>query len=192
MLYALLEKAINHILKSDPDTEARLGKLQGKVVKVTFTDWQIDSYLLIQPQGVRLTGAYEGLVDTTIRGDTLGLLRMGWGIEVTGDLDLGEKIRDILRKVDIDGEEYLSRFVGDATAHAVAWRAKRSVEVGKQAWRGLRENIREFCEVEAQYLPSRGQVENFYHDVAHLRDDVDRAAARVERIAARYVKEDGN
>lgn len=198
MLYKILEKAVNRILKLDPDTLNRLGKLQGKVVKITFTDWQLDCYILIQEQGVALTNHYQGMVDTTIRGKLAGLVRVSrsgangpalfeQGIEVVGDPELGEKIRDILRQVDLDGEEYLSQFIGDAAAHEIVWRAKRAFSLGKKTFNELSENIREFCQVEAQYLPARAQVENFYSQVTRLRDDVERAAARLQRLQQRII-----
>lgn len=196
MLYTVLEKAINGVLQWDPDTLNRLGTLRGKVVKISLTDWQMDCYILLQEQGVRLTGQYTGLADTIIRGKLSGLIQVGrsgaagvalfdHGVEVSGDAELGEKIRDILRKVDLDGEECLSKLVGDTAAHAISWRAKRALEIGKRAWRGLAENVREYCQIEAGYLPNRAQVETFYRQIAHLRDDVDRAAARIERIKSR-------
>ena len=196
MLYVILEKAINHLLKLDPDTLSRLNKLQGRVVKVTVTDWRMDCYILIQEQGVRLTGDWPGLVDTTISGKLAGLIRVGYsgasgptlfdqGIEITGDTDLGETIRDILRRVDIDGEEYLSRFLGDAAAHEITWRTKRVVDFGLQTCRGISENIREFCQDEAQYLPTRAQVEDFYQRIARLREDVDRASALMSRLESK-------
>ncbi len=193
MLYVILEKAINHLLKLDPDTLHRLNKLEGRVVKVTVTDWQMDCYILIQEQGVRLTGDWQGLVDTTISGKLAGLIRVGYsrasgptlfdqGIEITGDVDLGETIRDILHRTDIDGEEYLSRFLGDAAAHEITWRAKKVVDFGLQTCRGISENIREFCQDEAQYLPTRAQVEDFYRQIAGLRERVDRAGALMLRL----------
>ena len=196
MLYIILEKAINHLLKLDPDTLHRLNKLQGRVVKVTVTDWQMDCYILIQEQGVRLTGDWSGLVDTTISGKLAGLIRVGYsgasgpalfnqGIEITGDTDLGETIRDILRRTDIDGEEYLSRFLGDTAAHEITWRAKKVVDFGLQTCRGIGENIREFCQIEAQYLPTRTQVEDFYKQIARLREDVDRASAMMSRLESK-------
>jgi ubiquinone biosynthesis accessory factor UbiJ len=199
LIYIILEKAINRVLQLDPETLNRLQPLQGKVVKITFTDWQLDCFILIQDRGVKITGDYSGMVDTTIRGKLIGLIRAArtggsgpalfeQGIEVVGDAELGEKIRDILRRVDLDGEEYLSRIVGDTAAHEIVWRTKRAIELGKQTWRGLSENIREFSQTEAQYLPSPAQVENLYSQISRLRDDVDRAALRVERLINKKVK----
>lgn len=196
MLYSVLEKALNRILQSDSETLDRLAKLQGKIVKISFTDWSLDCFIFIEARGVHLTGQHPGpvAVDTTIRGKLAGLIRVGCsgasgaalfdqGIEVVGDAELGEKIRDILRQIDIDPEELLSHYIGDAAAHQVTWRAKRAFELGKQTWQELCENVREFCQIEAQYLPTRTQAENFYAQVAHLRDGVDRAAARLDRLA---------
>jgi ubiquinone biosynthesis accessory factor UbiJ len=193
MLYLILEKAINHLLTSDPDTVQRLRALSGKVVKISVTDWQMDCYCLLEQGNMRLVRDYSGLVDTTIRGKLTGLVRLGLskasgptlfdeGIEVIGDADLGEKIRDILRRVDLDGEEYLSRWVGDVPAHELSWRIKHVVESGKGVLRKLRQNVCEFLQIEGQYLPTRSQVEHFYRQVAHLRDDVERAAQRLARL----------
>jgi len=199
MFYLALEKAINHILRFDPDTLHRLEKLEGKVIKLSLTDWRLDCYLFIYPSEVRISQHYQGLADTVIRGKLFGLVRAGLagasgpalfdqGVEVEGDTELGEQIRDILRRVDLDTEEYLSRFVGDVAAHEIVWRSKRALKLGKQTWHELRENIREFCQVEAQYLPTRTQVEDFYGQVARLRDDVDRAKARLERLKSKIHK----
>lgn len=200
MLYLILEKAINRVLQWDPETQNRLSHLAGKVVKVSFTDWKMDCFILIQSGSVKITGNYSGLVNTTICGKLSGMVQAArsgasgpvlfeQGIEIQGDTELGEKIRDILRQVNLDGEEYLSRVVGDAAAHEIVWRTKRAIELGKQAWRGLGENVREFSQLEAQYLPTRAQVENLYQEISHLRDDVDRAASRVERLAKKKGKQ---
>ncbi len=196
MISPLLEKAINYILKSDPETLARLSLLEGKVVKISFIDWKLDSFLVIKEQGVQLLSSYSGNVDTTIRGKLAGLIKVSrsgasgpalfdQGIEISGDVELGEKIRDILRRIDLDPEEQMSHYIGDIAAHEVTWRTKRAIELGKQTWLDLRENFREFCQIEAQYLPARHQAEEFYTEVSRLRDDVDRAAARLDRLKSK-------
>ena len=43
-------------------------------------------------------------------------------------------------------------------------------------------NIREYLQEESRELPSRYEVERFTADVNALRDDVERLAARVQRL----------
>ncbi len=193
-----LETAINQALKLDPDTAARLANLQGKVIKITLTDWQKDVFLLPGAHGLKLLNEYVGNVDTTICGTSQGIIRVACagasgtalfdqGIVIIGDTELGEKIRDILRKVDLDWEGFLSRFVGDSISHEIAWRTKKAVKFGQETLGKLGEHVREFCQLEGQYLPKIERVESFYQDVAHVRDDVDRAAARLDRLEQRIL-----
>lgn len=195
-IYKGLEKALNQALKLDPDTKARLMDLQGKVIKISLTDLQLDCYLLPAESEIKLLAEYAGNIDTTICGTSVGLAKVAYsgasgsvlfdqGIVIIGDIELGEKIRDILKKVDLDWEEYLSRYVGDSLTHEISWRGKRALEFGKQTFQAFSHQILEFCQTEAQYLPKQQRVEAFYQDIAHLRDDVDRAAVRLDQIAQR-------
>ncbi|MBS0351910.1 MAG: hypothetical protein JSR33_12170, partial [Proteobacteria bacterium] len=93
-----------------------------------------------------------------------------------------EQIRDILKRVDLDPEAHLARYVGDVAAHEITWRTKKLVAMGKRSWRGLLENVREYSQEEVQLLPSRDQAEEFYSRLAVLRDDVERAQQRIFRL----------
>ncbi len=199
MLLPLISRTMNYILQLDPDTWQRLARLQGKVVKIHFIDLNMDCFVHIREHGLELTQTFEGLADTYIRGKLLSLVRVGFsgasgpilfqeGIEILGDTELGEKIRDILRKVDIDGEEYFSRYLGDSLAHELTWRTKKIFALGKQTLNTLGENIRDYYITEAGYLPQRGEVEDFYKKIAVLREDVDRATARFERVIRHHDK----
>ena len=44
------------------------------------------------------------------------------------------------------------------------------------------QNIREYLQEEAREVPSRSEVESFGDDVNTLRDDVERLAAKVQRL----------
>lgn len=191
-----LEKTLNQSLKLDPDTRQRLISLRGKVIQVSLTDLQQDFYLLPSETGVQVLGEYSGPIDTTICGTVLGLAKAACsggsgtvlfdqGITIIGDIELGEKIRDILQKVDLDWEEYLSRYVGDSISHEITWRTKEVINFGRQTFQSLGNQILEFCQTEAKCLPSRTKVETFYQNIAHLRNDVDRAAARLDQLEAK-------
>lgn len=193
MLAAALEKALNYVLTLDPDTLSRLNKLQGKVVKLNISDWNLECFVVVRENSLGIMTHYAGLPDASISGKFMGLVQVGrqrasgpalfeQGIKIDGDLELGEQIRDIIRHLDLDLEEYLSRFVGDIAAHEIIWRGKSFLEFGKKTWQSLTENVREFCQIEASYAPSRRQAEQFYRDISELRNDVERAAVRLARL----------
>ena len=61
MFYSALEQALNGLLKLDPDTQQRLSQLEGKVIKISLTDWKMDFFVILKAQGVHLVGNYQGL-----------------------------------------------------------------------------------------------------------------------------------
>ncbi len=171
----------------------RLSQLQGRVVKISLSDWQIDLYVLFQNQRIQLRPNYSGEVDTVMEGTMRGLFSVSLarasgsslfeqGIKISGDTELGEKIRDIFQQVNLDWEDFLSRYLGDTVSHQIMWRVKRALGIGQKTFRNLEEHIRDYCIMKWQYLPSRAQVETFYHDIAVLRNDVDRVEARLNRL----------
>ncbi|MBS0351369.1 MAG: SCP2 sterol-binding domain-containing protein, partial [Proteobacteria bacterium] len=105
MFYSLLEKAINHVLEQDPDTAYHLEALDGKVVKIHLTDWHIDCFIRVEQKKLRLFKDFPGQADTLIQGTTTGMVKAACsgvsgaalfeqGIQIEGDIQLGEQIRD--------------------------------------------------------------------------------------------------
>ena len=87
--------------------------------------------------------------------------------------------------VDIDWEEHLSRLVGDVVAHEVGGAARAARAFGRRAGRTAEQNLREYLQEEARLLPTRYELKELLDAVDVLRDDVERLAARVERLRRR-------
>ena len=103
--------------------------------------------------------------------------------ELRGDLHTAEQFALLLRLARPDLEGELARWIGDVPAHAVGEAAR-----GVRTWLGqavaaLRMNTAEYLQEESRALPAALEAQAFYGDVERLRDDVERAAARVERLA---------
>ena len=194
-----LEKAINAYLKLDPESLTRLAKLEGKAIKVDITDWKTSFFVLPHADGIEISKDHAEQADTTISGTLFNLFKTGCAkgentalfkhsIEISGDTDVGESIRDVMAKIDIDWEEHLSKVVGDVIAHKVGVCIQRTRRLGRQSVETIRDNIKEYLQQESQQVPSREQVEKYIEDVSTLQNDVDRAEARLERLAARNKK----
>ncbi len=188
-----METAINSYLNLDPFTIKRLSLLQDKVIKIELTDWEMQFFVHPDEHGIQLLAEQAGTVDTTISGSLNGLIRASQQggsssalfenrIDVTGDVQAGEAMRDVMQKLDIDWEEHLSRLVGDTLAHTITTKVADLIKHGKQITGALRENINEHIHEEAQLFPSCAQVEEHYQQINTLRDDVDRAQARMQRL----------
>ena len=105
-------------------------------------------------------------------------------ISIGGDTKTGEAIRDVLKHIDIDWEEQLSKVVGDTIAHPIASTFQKIVRFAKRGVKSLGGNVSEYLHYESKQLPPKNAVEHFIEEVAKVRDDVDRMDARVQRLQA--------
>ena len=194
-----LEKAINTYLGLDPDTVTRLAVLEGKVIKIVLTDLQIHFFILPKKNGIQLVADYSQPPHTTISGTSVGLFKASCAqisnsalfknaIYIDGDTALGESMRHLLTHIDIDWEEQLSHIVGDAVAHQVGVGFRHTIDMGRYTAKTIRDNVREYLQEESQCTPTRAEVESFLHNVSTLRNDVDRAEARLKRMLAKRNK----
>ncbi len=187
-----LEQALNAALALDPKTLERLRRLQGRVIAIELQGTGIR--LLLQPEqnGLRLMGHYDGIVDTTLRGAPFALLRMSTGrtgegmfkggVEIDGDVELGQQIQRVFEKLDVDWEEHLSRLTGDIIAHQIGNSVRALLNWGERAAEHLGQDTADYLQEEAEILPLPWEVEEFLEQVDTLRSDVDRLEARVKRL----------
>jgi ubiquinone biosynthesis protein UbiJ len=131
--------------------------------------------------------------DVKISGTPLDLLRLlggdslrelkGSRIELSGDMRLAEGFADLLKAARPDLEEALSGFTGDIAAHAIGQSLRELARWSQRARQAVELDTAEYLQEEATLLPQARQVRAFLGDVDRLRDDVERAAARVARLS---------
>jgi len=118
------------------------------------------------------------------RTSDLSTLR-GTGAEITGSPEVAERFAKLLRLARPDLEEHASRWIGDVPAHALGEAARGARAWLERAARTLRADAAEYLQEESRALPAALEAQAFYADVERLRDDVERAAARLARIERR-------
>lgn len=202
IVLAGLEITLNRYLSLDPETLARLADLTGKVVAVELRGLGVTLYMAPHGGGIQLLGDYRGTPHTTIRGTLLSLARAGHGedrgalfsgdVEIRGDITVGQRFEAILREMDIDWEEQLSRLVGDVAAHQVGNLARDTLAWGAKSVDTLSRDLSEYLQEESRQLPQRDEVDAFLAAVDSLRNDVERLAARVKRLQGRTKSRDAS
>jgi ubiquinone biosynthesis accessory factor UbiJ len=105
--------------------------------------------------------------------------------EIRGDLQVAEKFAELLKFARPDLEEELARWIGDLAAHEVGRAARGFAAWLKRAGAALAMNSSEYLQEESRALPAALEAQAFYGDVERLRDDVERAAARLARLEQR-------
>lgn len=187
-----IQEAGNRLLRLDPETLRRLGDLQGQVFCIEFRDLGRKLYLHPSEAGFRLETDYDRAPSVTLRGSLATFARLGLGtstdtlkageLEIEGDAVLGQRLQRILSNLDLDWEEPLARRLGDPLGHEIGRAARAFFTWQKQAIRTFGLNTTEYLQEEARLLPVRHEVEAFMNAVDGVRADVDRLAARVQRL----------
>lgn len=196
-LTATLETAFNTWLKLDAETHSnaleRLQALQGKLICLHISNPDLKLYFLPTADNVRVTTEYDAEPDVTIHGSALALMRLSnaedtgkavleQGIKIDGDMGLGNRFSDILRDIDVDWEELLSRVVGDVVAHQMGHLARTTKGWLDDSAHAMRLNTQEYLQEEARLLPAEAEIRQFLDEVDTLRMDVDRLEARIKRL----------
>ena len=103
-------------------------------------------------------------------------------IEMTGDMELAQEVSYLARNLTWDYEEDLSHVVGDIAAHRIARAARGLRDWSRDSAVRLAQGAAEYWTEESPLLASRVKVEGFLHDVAELREAVDRLEKRIDRL----------
>jgi ubiquinone biosynthesis protein UbiJ len=191
----LLEEALNRFLALDPAVAERLARLPVRVIGVEVFGLPGPFYLSVAGGTVHLSAECAGEPDVWVRGGPFALARLALaadgerqvlegGVEVHGEVGVLNELRAGLAGFAVDWEEQLARWVGDLPGHALGNQAR-----ALGGWlRGVREtlglDLQEYLWEEGRLVPRPEAHAQFLAAVDTLRDDVERLAKRVERLAA--------
>jgi ubiquinone biosynthesis protein UbiJ len=101
---------------------------------------------------------------------------------LSGDLEVAERYSQLFKVAQPDLEEEVAKWVGDIPAHALGESVRDVRAWLKRAVGALRMNTAEYLQEESRAMPAPLEAEAFFSDVERLRDDVERAAARLTRL----------
>ena len=199
IIASALETALNAYLRLDAEHEKLLAGLLGKTAGITLSgikaefngvlSRQYTLYLTVTAGGIRVRDhalkPADVIIETQDLFTLLQLIRsqhFGEKTIIHGDSELARRWQALLRGIDIDWEEHLSRIVGDIAAHQLANTARASLSWGRNTANTLLQNVSEYLQYEHNDLPSRYAIEHFLDAVDTLQSDIERLAARIERL----------
>jgi ubiquinone biosynthesis protein UbiJ len=191
---AVIEQALNHYLALDPEGAAAFTPLEGRIIAIELKDFGTRITIIPSAGQLQLFGGYDAEPDCLIRGTPLALARMGMAerketqiikgeVEISGDTTLAQAFSRALAGLDVDWEEQLARIIGDPFAHQVGNQVRAAAQWGRKASASLTADLQEYLQEEARLLPTRYEIDAFLAQVDTLRDDIERAEARIERIS---------
>ncbi len=193
---AAIEAALSQYLSLVPEATGQLAEFEGNVIAVQVRGTPLRAYLHPGSSGIRVSAHLEGEPDTTLSGSPLGFARLALGhnasqvlfsgsVEVEGDVEVGQRFKQVLDGMEIDWEEHLSHITGDVLAHQLGRLARSAGAWSRQAADSLSRDVADYLHYEGEDVPTAGEVESFLRDTETLRDDVARLEARIKRLQRR-------
>ncbi|HMA98460.1 MAG TPA: SCP2 sterol-binding domain-containing protein [Wenzhouxiangella sp.] len=192
-LATAIERALDQAIRADAGAVQRLGALEKRCIQLTLSGTGIDLYFLGQHDGhntgLQIVAESDLPPDTVIRGSPAALLAMAvpdWldadsGVKIEGDAGAAQALEKLMRRLDPDWEQLLTRQLGDVVGHQV-WRALRDTLSGSRRLAGVAgDQIGHYLREESGLLVTRTEAQAFTRDVDELREAVDRLEVNLRR-----------
>lgn len=190
-----LQASVRRALEFDPDTRERIKELDGRVVEIVFTGLEQTLCVTIDQGAVLFSRTPEREPDLRLKGTPIAFARyvMGRdrleltesGIKIEGDIGLAQRFVGVLRQLDIDWEEWASRYVGDVVAYRAGRFAESVRSWAESSRRQFQQDVTEYLQEEVRLLAPRDRVARLMNDIDATRSDVERLAQRIKRLQSR-------
>ena len=106
----------------------------------------------------------------------------GTGVNVSGNLEMLRRLSHIMAGLDIDWEAALAELIGDVPARLLSQAVANSDSFRSAAFKRAQSALVEVSQEELRLTPSKNEYDELVLSVRHLATDIDRLAARANRI----------
>jgi ubiquinone biosynthesis protein UbiJ len=191
---AFLETAVNRLLRLDSATLVRVAELRGKVIRLrTVGDHPFEIIVCPDESGLRLCRQHDREPDVTLTGDIPVIFRFALRriipdvvaageVQISGDINLGQRFQRLLEQADIDWEEQAARMLGDVPAHQLGNALRGLGGWSRQALHTLKQDLGEYLQEESRLLPVRSRAGAFRQSVETLERDLENLEKRLARL----------
>lgn len=194
-----LESALNRALSLDDDTRQALARLDGRHVALHLASPPLAMAIRVDGEALRVgpvdAAAEPDLSVRTTIGGLLGQVRgmLGGGddhatpsgrLRIEGDAELARALQRLAQRFDPDWQRPFVAAFGEVAGVQVANAAASALKGARRAGQEFAATAAEYVVEESRDVLGRHELEAFHDDVDVLRDDVERMAARVARLAA--------
>lgn len=187
-------RVLNRNLPRSPRARALCTELAGRTCAVTVDGFGLRILLASDGAHLALVRGSPGRADVEFHGSPLSLLALAGpdpegvirrgDVRVDGDAQIAQQFRELLRLLRPDVEEELAQLLGDAAAHRLGRAASGMLGFGRRLVTTGTRNVAEYLAHERADLVPRAEADAFLAGVDHLREDVDRLAARIARLTS--------
>lgn len=192
LLAGALELALNKVLALDPRSQLRLAALDGKRMRIKLQElpWPLTfafssriDVLMDEEQQVDCEMALSlSHINEMQDPANISALIQDKKLSLNGDMHTAQSFSALMKELDIDWEEHLSRYTGDVFAHESVRLVKNLHQRAKGHFQQLGQIIKDGALQEKQLAAHPLAVEDFSQAVNQLRADTARFEARLNQL----------
>ena len=184
---------INHLLAQEAWARAELKQYAGKVARIDASP--VELRLMVAADGMVQAASADVVPAVTIRLKLSDLPLIAQNrerafsyVQIEGDAEFANAISRLSQSLRWEAEHDLEKFIGPIAAVRLVSGAKSAVASLQTGQRKLSENVAEYFLEEQPLLVRPAVTEEFAAGVTRLRDDVERALKRLEKLEQQYAK----
>ena len=176
---------MNHLLSQNDWMQSKLIAHKNKAITISISNFEI--HFEIENNGQLKTIDKKKKIDCIIKlsiNDFISqIINNNKGkISIEGDLELAKEVSEILKQIEWDIEEDLSKYIGDIPAIHTTRLIKKILHTGKNNINNLTGSLLEYWEEENKILAKKNHVSKFNYEVDQIVEDVDRLEAKINMI----------
>jgi len=188
----ILVSAINQAAKSSAAMRRLIAEMEGQSIAFELTDFNHRFVVSATESTMQIDTEADGSVDLTVRSKLTTLVKLLAkrnvnlaqldGVEISGDLNLLQRLYTVFQGIEFDWEEAIAKRIGDIPARQLG-NLFRWGECRSQALRSTWKKKIQHTLVDHHYIvPTRARVNTFLNDIDDLQADLDRVEKRLERL----------
>jgi ubiquinone biosynthesis protein UbiJ len=191
-LHRPIAALLNRGIQESASARALSRELEGRSLDIHLEAPGVRLNMMVADGHVTVGPARADRADATLAGSVIGFNRMLFGdatnairsgaVKLSGDTEVAQAFQALLNFARPDPEEELSRIIGDVAAHQVGQAARGFAGWARGAAESFSRSMTEYLQEERRDLPTRFEMDEFLTDVDRLANDVERAAARMNRL----------
>ena len=181
---------LNHLLSQNDWMQSKLVNHKDKIVVIEISGFKlvlrVDENGLLQ--SINNSENFDCFIKLTANDFINQLINNNNGnISIKGDLELANQVSQVLKKIEWDVEEDLSRYIGDIPAIQTTMILKKIVASSQKNIKNITGALLEYWQEENKILTKKRNVEIFYSEVDKIVEDTERLEARIKIILEKKI-----
>ncbi|MEN7343577.1 MAG: SCP2 sterol-binding domain-containing protein [Pseudomonadota bacterium] len=192
ILFKPVAALINRRIGEQTPARDLAAKLEGSILAIRVADTALSVYMTMNNGKLALATDVDADPDVALSGSPLslaalagsdpqGVIREG-RVQMIGDAEIGQDFQQLLGYARPDIEDELANVVGDVVAGQAGAMLRSAGRAADNFSDQLQARFGTFLTRDKKALPTREQFDAFRDDNERLRDDIERATARLNLL----------